>query len=790
MEDQVITTTAQTTEPTIVESANTSAENTAGLFQVVENPAVVEQATPMDANVTYNNLPKIEYQPNMDSAQNAVNMYVQTEHAKNQTDNVGTAMDKFLNQDYDYDKNEAGTYWVAGAINDNNTQMSFLETLINEEMYDEMDLQKYYYDTNLATARAYAAQKKKEVAYGFYRAAQERAFAEGELTGWYMPAEGRYMLGQYTVAQNTLENPDATEEEKAKATRVTTAAEKWFAANQLTTRGIKCLAMMNYEENVRHNKIMGDLQLQAAKVAANQAAAGAKSAELSLREFKFETEEMEMDTGFDFSYEIGLDDEEFIGHNPKDYPKYTSLRGYETLEEMLLNDPEHFNEVLTATSEENIKNILGDKDYTNAKNRFKGYKGNTILEESIKQNNGNILSETGLTPQGKFGGKNKPKDIDPNDTNVYRFYSKNTETGEPELRIYYKNKYGSYKQLDSVDYELDNGKFLRETLDSSIFTDTKLTYNGEEVRVGPITDMNDFDGAFKIENYRLDKDQAKTIVEKQKEGWQLVEGAISVDNINAYIVMKRYNSETKEWEYAEVSNKQGDFKRVTQLYDIHFLEITSEVGDDIGYVTANGSVKSSIPYDNIKETNLEGDTFGEGGFLGIDMKHTDDYIASKFEKIKTTDGTEMYAYAQPDGSILYAKRVPSDEGVVDRLVVISSEEASKSFDLNTFEANKTEYNNGIHKTKEINKDEVIKNKTTKDNKMNTNKKESSSISAGNANAKNGEEYNPELTSVHYEGVQNVTMEDEPTILNDMETKRREEEKNKSNKVNEVPITYL
>ena len=54
-----------------------------------------------------------------------------------------------------------GHTWVAGAINDNNTQMSFLQTLINEEMYDEMDLQKYYYDTNLATARAYAAQKKK-----------------------------------------------------------------------------------------------------------------------------------------------------------------------------------------------------------------------------------------------------------------------------------------------------------------------------------------------------------------------------------------------------------------------------------------------------------------------------------------------------------------------------------------------------------------------------------------------------------------------------------------------------
>ena len=247
MDEQVLT-----TEPTIVE---TSAENTA---VSAENSAVINNATPMDANVTYNSLPKAEYQPSMSPVQNMVNEAVKVERAINQEANAGKAMNSFLTQGYDYDKNEAGSYWVAGAINDNNTQMNFLQTLINEEMYDEMDLQKYYYDTNLATARAYAAQKKKEVAYGFYQAAQQRAYAEGELTGWYMPAEGRYLLGQYTVAQNTLEDPDATVEAKAKASRISKTAEEWFAANQITTRGIKCLAMMNYEENVRHNTVMGE----------------------------------------------------------------------------------------------------------------------------------------------------------------------------------------------------------------------------------------------------------------------------------------------------------------------------------------------------------------------------------------------------------------------------------------------------------------------------------------------------------------------------------------------------
>ena len=168
MENEVLN-----SQPTVVES-NATDTNVA----TVSEPTVVEQATPMDNNVTYDNVPKIEIDPNKDLTQNVIQNAITVEHNNNVSMNAGSAMDNFLNNEYDYDKNEAGTYWVAGAINDVNTQMSFLNAIINEEMYDEMDLQKYYYDTTMATARAYAASKEKETAYGFYRAAQEKAIAE------------------------------------------------------------------------------------------------------------------------------------------------------------------------------------------------------------------------------------------------------------------------------------------------------------------------------------------------------------------------------------------------------------------------------------------------------------------------------------------------------------------------------------------------------------------------------------------------------------------------------------
>lgn len=301
-----------TVEPTIVESTPSEAQ-------------IVEQSTPMDSNVTYNNIQEAEYQSNMDLSQNMLNDAVHVAYQNQMNVNTGKAMNNFLTNKYDYNKNEAGTYWVAGAINDNNTQMSFLQTLINEEMYDEMDLHKYYYDTNLATARAYAAQKNKEVAHGFYRAAQEKALTEAELTGWYMPAEGQYLLNQYNIAQEVLANEDSTVEQLAKANRVSKTAEEWFGANQITTRGIKCLSMMQYEESYRHMNAMAELKKQANAIASSQNAASKRIADLQFRDWVFDLEEYELASGHNITKELGIDDKDVLGHAREDYKGYDAL---------------------------------------------------------------------------------------------------------------------------------------------------------------------------------------------------------------------------------------------------------------------------------------------------------------------------------------------------------------------------------------------------------------------------------------------------------------------------------
>ena len=452
-----------------------------------DNSQVLDQATPMDSNTTYNNLPAeqtnpiadniaeniiepephIDIDPNKDMLQNAVQNAIAIDSQNNLQNNAGQSMNNFLTNEYDYDHNEAGTYWVAGAINDVDTQMSFLNTLIREEMYDEMDLQKYYYDTTMATARAYAAQKKKETAYGFYRAAQEKAIAEAALTGWYMPAEGNYMLGQYVVAQNKLEDPNSTPEDKLKAERVTATTEQWFKANQIGTKGIKCLSMMQYEETVRHNTIMGELAKQANQIAA---AGQAANQELQMAELRFRVEEMELQSGFNYSKDIGLDNEDFIGHDTSkpEYSRWQMLDGAKTVQEVM-RDPYYYEAILGYRGSDWVKNTLGN-DYESYRGMYDAVKNAELLDS--EEYDASKLNGTTYKLKNKTIRNGTEKLTTTGNIKVVPMKNDN---GKIEKRVFAETSKGQWKQLS-----WDN---MESHLQATNGTD-KTTYGGLELQNG------------------------------------------------------------------------------------------------------------------------------------------------------------------------------------------------------------------------------------------------------------------------------------------------------------------
>lgn len=527
-----------TVEPTIVESTPSEAQ-------------IVEQSTPMDSNVTYNNISEPTFNPGMEPVQNLINDAVTIEHDMNVANNAGKAMNNFLTNKYDYNKNEAGTYWVAGAINDTKTQMSFLQTLINEEMYDEMDLQKYYYDTNLATARAYAAQKEMETAYGFYRAAQEKALAEANLTGWYMPAEGQYLLGQYTAAQRTLEDPDAAPDQLAKANRITKTAEEWFAANQITTRGIKCLSMLQFEETVRNNTVMAKLEDDANKIAANQNAAASAMAALNLREFKYSVEEAEMLSGRDFTYELGLDDREgYIGHHYDDYEKNITTEGYKDAATMLVDNPTWYSSVFTARGKEYVDNILKANGY-DSKAYYNYYSENAKL--------GSIYEAQIEAGTNYFN----IKEDDLKKLNVKTSDGKELYTFAG--RVYAKNNRGFMEQI-TKNIKTSDGKTVAELV--THFTTDTLSYNNKNFSVGTAANFASYEHTYLAGTYSsergyensLSEETANVMKEYMEKGYVWLPEKYSKENIDAGIVM--YNAE--ENKYIEISDIYNDVKTIKE----------------------------------------------------------------------------------------------------------------------------------------------------------------------------------------------------------------------------------
>ena len=600
----------------------------------VDNSQVINNATPMDSNVTYDNLGPTEtepeivnpeavsidndvqptpYNPDLDPAQNAITEAINRENTTALNNNAGQAMNNFINNEYDYDKNEAGTYWVAGAINDVDTQMSFLQTLINEDMYGEMDLQKYYYDTTMATARAYAAAKNREVAYNFYRAAQEKAIAEAQLTGWYMPAEGNYMLGQYTVAQTKVDDPNATAEEKARANRVIKTTEEWFNANQISTLGIKCLSRLQYEESVRHNTIMGELMQQAQKAANSAAGAGASAAKWSEKLRLFDIEEMELQYGVDFT------DDNHLGHNRnnpdyKDYDLLTYTHGGSSIAE-IANNPDTFTKLLGLRGQGWLESVLG-KDYTS----YKWQSDSDINKKEMNKDDFNMSKDI-----GKLQGNTYKSDI--------KTYKGNTTTGnvkevitsddgKTQARLFIEKSDGTWIQMDTIPKELEDKKGIQSI--SGIFTNSDtININGKNISFSTTKQELTDDIAYSLGYTQEQYTKLKTSkADLEKEGFKEFTGATYNAKFTGLL-----ETNNKKYGIIMYNEKTGEYKAIcTQNSDM---------------INNNAGVGDVITVEKDKLTSLRNSATNNR--IGTEVSGNDKTaIALQGEKYYSEDGKKVY----------------------------------------------------------------------------------------------------------------------------------------------------
>lgn len=147
--------------------------------------------------------------------------------------------DQFAMQQYTKNQSIDKVGWTGGYVLDSERQVNYLKQTIQAQMYGQMELQKYGYDTSLAAARLAYDTNRYDLALEYYNTALSRAVSEAEITGYYVSPETNEMLDQYSIASKTLNDPNAKEEDKLRADKILTSVYEWFEGHGISKQGVE-----------------------------------------------------------------------------------------------------------------------------------------------------------------------------------------------------------------------------------------------------------------------------------------------------------------------------------------------------------------------------------------------------------------------------------------------------------------------------------------------------------------------------------------------------------------------
>lgn len=149
------------------------------------------------------------------------------------------AQDQFAMKQYTQNQSIDKVGWTGGYVLDSERQVNYLKQTIQAQMYGQMELQKYGYDTSLAAARLAYDTNRYDLALEYYNTALSRAVSEAEITGYYVSPETNEMLDQYSMASRTLNDKNAPEEERQRADRILSSVYEWFKGHGISEQGVE-----------------------------------------------------------------------------------------------------------------------------------------------------------------------------------------------------------------------------------------------------------------------------------------------------------------------------------------------------------------------------------------------------------------------------------------------------------------------------------------------------------------------------------------------------------------------
>lgn len=170
---------------------------------------------------------------------------------RQELDSQGTQLqEQVAMQKYSQNQSSEKAGWTGGYVLDTERQMAYLKQTIQSQMYGQMELQKYGYDTSLAAARLAYDTNKYDLALEYYNTALQRAVTEADITGYYVAPEVTEMLNEYSIASSILNAESGySDEEKERADKVIASVYEWFQANGISKEGVMTLSKFEAERD-------------------------------------------------------------------------------------------------------------------------------------------------------------------------------------------------------------------------------------------------------------------------------------------------------------------------------------------------------------------------------------------------------------------------------------------------------------------------------------------------------------------------------------------------------------
>lgn len=200
------------------------------------NLVLNDAGKPVTEKLQYSWESKADERANLDYQSNILETKANMLENRQQLESQGQQLqDQAAMEQYNRNQSAEKVGWTGGYILDSERQMNYLKQSIQSQMYGQMELQKYGYDTSLAAARLAYDTNRYDLALEYYNTALSRAVTEAEITGYYVSPEASEMLDQYHIASKALnENP-----EDAQAQSVLKGIYDWFEGHGISKNGVE-----------------------------------------------------------------------------------------------------------------------------------------------------------------------------------------------------------------------------------------------------------------------------------------------------------------------------------------------------------------------------------------------------------------------------------------------------------------------------------------------------------------------------------------------------------------------